>query len=1024
MAYSSDAVKLESSPSPSSSIAPTFRFQLHSPPETASHPPSRAQTPGLALPAFRFGAGGSASASGAQPTPAMAWPAGTPAYTLPFADYELDHDDDDEEGSGPTGKDKVVRRRSSKACTFLGPSRKRGPPKGYIDAIEARLHQTEALIGILLTAAGVRAEPTGLVDASEEENGGARKEIDRMARSVLMDMAEDPLARAILTRIDQSAYGPGGRATLGTGFNGGGSGRGSPSGRARSTGPATPSLSSSGEISSTHPSHEWMDRVTSHVLLRARERHHSRPPSIRASGSVTPNGTLSPYRYAYPQSASSTNQRTNQLPAIITALGDYARPSYPASAGAAEPRGAFGPDPRSYPVSAGAAVSNEARPLTAPGSTERRQRRRIDETLYSPSRDPSPPDTESEAELDIDVGAERDESHRGRRRRSEEMAGLAGAVGQLSLNEDKQVRYHGKASGLHLLARRPAEREGSEDGRNIGGIWRFPKARVWPAAPEEWDTDSERDGDGLPSRTVQETLLGRYFSFVHPSFPVVHKISLLDSFSRGKVPPLLLLAMFSLAARHGPHPALSEDDAKMWPAGDSFLFRAKTLLDGSYASSRASTCQAMLLMGFREIGIGAMAQAWIYIGMAVRMAQDLGMHRDASGWARAGVKDSDGKLFSAAEISERRRIWYACVVLDKYVSTYIGRPLAIFERDFDTPLPDETVEAEESEEWKPQDPRPSYAISCFSASARLSNILGRVVESIYALKPASSRHSELVVLDAELDKWRISLPSHLQHVPGSRPAPLPHVLTLHMQYWCAVLLLHRPFIRKTGSRMPSPAPENTESRGRAERSYEQCASAANHITTIAGLYSETYTLKHCAAFLCYYIFTAAIMHVSSATLFPANPQARIGLGKCMDALREMQVVWPGAARALELLRGVQFEHDDHDMSGETVAPRHRKRSATQTLDDFRPFAAYTSAGHYALEHYPTSYAPNRWSASASASSGAYQSPSTAVMGPGYTVDETRQPRYQQSPQYWGATDYATYQPVYEDVYNHYNMYSQ
>lgn len=36
------------------------------------------------------------------------------------------------------------------ACTFLGPSRKRGPPKGYIDAIEARLHQTEALIGVML----------------------------------------------------------------------------------------------------------------------------------------------------------------------------------------------------------------------------------------------------------------------------------------------------------------------------------------------------------------------------------------------------------------------------------------------------------------------------------------------------------------------------------------------------------------------------------------------------------------------------------------------------------------------------------------------------------------------------------------------------------------------------------------------------------------------------------------------------------------------------------------------------------
>jgi hypothetical protein len=43
---------------------------------------------------------------------------------------------------------------------------------------------------------------------------------------------------------------------------------------------------------------------------------------------------------------------------------------------------------------------------------------------------------------------------------------LAGAVGQLSLNEDEQVRFHGKASGLHLLGIK--ERL---DGRNKGGIW-------------------------------------------------------------------------------------------------------------------------------------------------------------------------------------------------------------------------------------------------------------------------------------------------------------------------------------------------------------------------------------------------------------------------------------------------------------------------------------------------------------------------------------------------------------------------
>lgn len=41
--------------------------------------------------------------------------------------------------------------------------------------------------------------------------------------------------------------------------------------------------------------------------------------------------------------------------------------------------------------------------------------------------------------------------------------------------------------------------------------------------------------------------------------------------------------------------------------------------DQTYASSRPSTCQALLLLSYREIGIGAMAQAWLYVGMAVRM---------------------------------------------------------------------------------------------------------------------------------------------------------------------------------------------------------------------------------------------------------------------------------------------------------------------------------------------------------------------------------------------------------------------
>ena len=108
------------------------------------------------------------------------------------------------------------------------------------------------------------------------------------------------------------------------------------------------------------------------------------------------------------------------------------------------------------------------------------------------------------------------------------------AVGQLSLNEDEQVRFHGKASGLHLLA--PRERI---DGRSEGGIWKFPKARVWPPLPPaERSQHMKDDGEfpiSLPSLEEQEKLLDLYWKYVHTALPIVYKQSFLENFRRASV---------------------------------------------------------------------------------------------------------------------------------------------------------------------------------------------------------------------------------------------------------------------------------------------------------------------------------------------------------------------------------------------------------------------------------------------------------------------------------------------------------
>ncbi|KIM41432.1 hypothetical protein M413DRAFT_18957 [Hebeloma cylindrosporum] len=853
---------------------------------------------------------------------------------------------------GNSNNDRAVRRRSSKAfdqcrkskckcersgqnepckncimlgtsCTFLGPSRKRGPPKGYIDAIEARLHQTEALLGIMLATKDARAQ------------------------SLLRDIGKDPLAKEIIARVDNSAYGVKGRkrdggstvtgkstrSTSTANANGGQSGHSS-----EGSGQGQIKKPEGDKLGSTHPSTEWQDRVSAMLNELAGAHSSAAGSSGFHSESRGERRGESPHTHSHGGDADENNSSSRRQRRRVD---DGEHSPFSNSIFAPQSRGRSVGYPRSLRSPVCSSLADESRR----GSVLRR----------SSSADAG----QTTSDVDSEEGAE-----------------FAGAVGQLSLNEDEQVRYHGKASGLYLLGNK--ERI---DRRNEGGIWRFPKARVWPPLPSGSPNlhGEEEFSSQLPSPDLQEHLLDLYFRYVQPMFPILHKRSFLESYrsSHGpnktspfncrprRVPNLLLLAMFALAARYAdqatyPRPS---DPTTMWSAGDEFLDRAKVLLDSTYSSSRPSTCQALLLLGYREIGIGAMAQAWTYIGMGIRMAQDLGMHRSAEGWERQGL---GGMLFNEWELSERRRIWFGCVVMDKYVSCYIGGPLMIFERDFDTPLPSEE-DPEEFEEFSLETPFGGRIVSCFNASATLSDILSMIVQSVYAVRPASSRHAESTVLEGMLDKWYLDLPDHLRFDPGSassspssrQQAPLPNVLTLHMQYWCVVLLLHRPFIGHVlqAKQRQSDVSEDPELRASISKSYDLCNAAANHITSIVSLYQEKYLIDHCSVFLCYYVFTASIMHDINLTVHPNDPQAKVGLYKCLNALDAMKVVWPSAARAHDLFGGAKGEGVSHkpDFSTSSNPSMERnKRSAEQALND-NPFI---SSGRPAIDNSAFDYIPS------------------------------------------------------------------
>jgi len=62
----------------------------------------------------------------------------------------------------------------------------------------------------------------------------------------------------------------------------------------------------------------------------------------------------------------------------------------------------------------------------------------------------------------------------------------------------------------------------------IGGVWHLPRARKWPRAKDDVAHLLQEEHDvAMPPMHVQERLVDLYFTYMHPSLPMIHKAQFL-----------------------------------------------------------------------------------------------------------------------------------------------------------------------------------------------------------------------------------------------------------------------------------------------------------------------------------------------------------------------------------------------------------------------------------------------------------------------------------------------------------------
>ncbi|EKG19267.1 Transcription factor fungi [Macrophomina phaseolina MS6] len=493
-------------------------------------------------------------------------------------------------------------------------------------------------------------------------------------------------------------------------------------------------------------------------------------------------------------------------------------------------------------------------------------------------------------------------------------------MGSLQLAPDGHLRYYGATSNIlcdfpdtdHHQTRRSVRKEGRD---------------VLEAANLDKSVDP----------AIEEHLINLYFAWQDPFFHVVdekmYRIGRdewrLQSKDVGYYSEVLTNAMCAAGAAFD---ARYHPNFVTWPKSlaDYFADRAKALLELEMDSPCLATVQALVILGGHEMACKRDARGWLYSGMAMRLAFDLGLHLDMKEYVKKGK-------ISATEADIRKTTFWGTYLVDHLSGFYYGRPVRINNGDIAVEKP--TMDAAKGimSAWVPygsHTPMASDPTLCYQvplelvtrASVELCEIMEPLGHVLYGVSNISRQDLHLLsyrVTD-QMFQWKANLPPLLQvNYHDTTTAYLPHVLMLHMLYHQMMIYIHRPYVSKTYIQpMPPQGPGPAHA-------LQMVIESSTAIVDLLRLYEQRYTFRRMNIHAVSIIFTTSLILIfiicskQRGTTPPlsgtgsSNADARKGLNNtpaenaiaqlsvCFRALEDLTQSYDSARRTREFLVALQ-----------------------------------------------------------------------------------------------------------------------
>ncbi|KIV86934.1 hypothetical protein PV11_02510 [Exophiala sideris] len=303
------------------------------------------------------------------------------------------------------------------------------------------------------------------------------------------------------------------------------------------------------------------------------------------------------------------------------------------------------------------------------------------------------------------------------------------------------------------------------------------------------------DLQGLPSRPAAERLLHYYHECVHRQFPVLYWPRFQRTFavamdrpSTHTLPTDWVAVLYGVLACG----ALATHDSSRLPEAQDYLTRAISTIN--FWEDDVSVNQAIVafLASIALVEMNRKSASWIWLGSAIRVVQDLGLHVQGGQW-------------SPIEGEMRKRIWYSFYVWDRLLALELGKPMLINDDECDTEYP-QVLDEERLVTDDLQTPLPPTLLLASVHVARLMAPLAKMFRSLCITNEALTR------FETHLGECLQLFPRQVQL--SSTAALDPCIMVPLIYFQNSRILLHRHNLS------PSSSPEQ-----RAQ-AIEQCVHAA------------------------------------------------------------------------------------------------------------------------------------------------------------------------------------------------------